>query len=59
MLFPTFAHAYLALVLLGAQAEAQALMGAHRQRFLDAAVGGSSLRVQVGVRVQPRGKGGG
>lgn len=48
MLFPAFAHAYLNLVALGAQAEAQALMGAHRQRFLDAAVGGSTLRMQVG-----------
>lgn len=51
VLFPTFAHAYLNLVSLGAQAEAQALMGAHRQRFLDAAVGGSSLRMQVGMGV--------
>ncbi|KAL4432555.1 hypothetical protein ABPG77_000492 [Micractinium sp. CCAP 211/92] len=46
VLFPAFAHAYLNLVALGAQAEAQALMGAHRQRFLDAAVGGSTLRMQ-------------
>ncbi len=50
VLFPAFAHAYLNLVALGAQAEAQALMGAHRQRFLDAAVGGSTLRMQVGGR---------
>lgn len=34
-------------VQLGAQAEAQQLMGEHRQRFADAAVGGSSTRVQV------------
>lgn len=47
VLFPAFAHTYLNLVALGAQTEAQQLMGEHRQRFVDAAVGGSSLRIQV------------
>ena len=48
VLFPAFAHTYLNLLRLEATAEAQQLMAAHRQRFLDAAVGGSSLRMQVG-----------
>jgi transcription initiation factor TFIID subunit 5 len=51
VLFPAFAHTYLNLLRLEATAEAQQLMGAHRQRFLDAAVGGSSLRMQVGGRM--------
>ena len=47
VLFPAFAHTYLNLINIGAMPEAQQLMGAHRQRFLDAAVGGSNLRMQV------------
>ncbi|EFN55699.1 hypothetical protein CHLNCDRAFT_133982 [Chlorella variabilis] len=46
VLFPAFAHTYLNLINIGAMPEAQQLMGAHRQRFLDAAVGGSNLRMQ-------------
>ncbi|KAI3425901.1 hypothetical protein D9Q98_007874 [Chlorella vulgaris] len=46
VLFPAFGHTYLNLINLGALEEAQQLMSSHRQRFLDAAVGGSNLRVQ-------------
>lgn len=52
MLFPAFSHTYLNLVGMGAQAEAQTLMGEHRQRFVDAALGGSSLRIQVRACIQ-------
>jgi hypothetical protein len=50
VLFPAFAHTYLALIELGASGEAQQLMAAQRSRFLDAAAGGSTLRAQVGGR---------
>lgn len=47
LLYPVLVHAYLNLVSLGATAEAQQLLAAHKQRFIDVAGGASKLRMQV------------
>lgn len=52
LLYPTMVHAYLSLVHLGATAEAQQLLAAHKQRFVDAAGVPSKLRMQVRGRHQ-------
>ncbi|GAB4823536.1 hypothetical protein N2152v2_010582 [Parachlorella kessleri] len=46
LLYPVLVHCYLNLISLGATAEAQQLLAAHKQRFVDAAGGPSKRRMQ-------------